>query len=306
MLFSRILRAGLISALLVAPAAWAGPASAQTIEARHAQGTTQVKLNPGKVLTFDLAALDILDALGAPVSGVPKTILPAHLAKYGQHEKIGTLFEPNYEAVNAAAPDLIIVGDRSRVKYAELSKIAPTIDLSIDQKDYLGSAIRNIRLLGRIFGKEAEAEARIAKLEQSIADVRQAGQRAGMGLIVLTTGGKMSAYGPGSRFGLIHDAFGVAPAAEDLAVSTHGQPISAEFILKTNPDWLFVLDRDAAVGQAGGSAKQVLDNDLVAQTTAWKKGQVVYLDPANWYLVGGGATALQASVDQIGQALAKK
>jgi iron complex transport system substrate-binding protein len=50
----------------------------------------------------------------------------------------------------------------------------------------------------------------------------------------------------------------------------------------------------------------VLDNELVAQTTAWRNGQVVYLDPVNWYLVGGGLTALQASVDQIAKAVAKK
>ncbi|MBB3021114.1 iron complex transport system substrate-binding protein [Microvirga lupini] len=310
MSFSRILRAGLIATVLAAPFLGAGfnPASAQTIEATHAQGTTELKLKPETVLAFDLAALDILDALGVPVHGVPKAALPAHLAKYEQvaYEKIGTLFEPNYEAVNATAPDLIIVGDRSRLTYAELSKIAPTVDLSVDQKDFLENVIRNIRLLGRIFDKEALAEGLVTKLEQSIAEVRRAGQRAGTGLIVLTTGGKVSAFGPGSRFGLIHDALGVEPAAKGLTISTHGQPISAEFIFKTNPDWLFVLDRDAAVGQAGGSARQVLNNDLVAQTTAWKKDQVVYLDPANWYLIGAGATALQASVDQIGQELTKR
>jgi iron complex transport system substrate-binding protein len=62
------------------------------------------------------------------------------------------------------------------------------------------------------------------------------------------------------------------PAVEGLAVSTHGQAITAEFILKADPDWLFGLDPDTAVGQAGGSVQRVLNNGLVAQTTAWKKG----------------------------------
>lgn len=307
--FSSVIRPQLIVSLVIALAVSAGfnATSAQSVAVPHAQGTSQVRLKPEKVLTFDLGALDTLDALGAPVSGVPKATLPAYLSKYDKasYEKIGTLFEPDYETVNAADPDLIIVGDRSRAKYSELAKIASTIDLSLDQKDILKSAIGNVRLLGRIFGKEAEAEARIAKLEKSVADVRQAGSRAGKGLIILTTGGKMSAYGPGSRFGLIHDALGIQPAVDGLAVTTHGQAVTAEFILKTNPDWLFVLDRDSAVDQAGGSAKTVLDNELVAQTTAWKKGQVVYLDPVNWYLTGGGLTAMQASVDQIAQALAQ-
>lgn len=48
----------------------------------------------------------------------------------------------------------------------------------------------------------------------------------------------MSTYGPGSRFGVLHDDYGTVPAAEDLKPgksSNHGQAISFEFILETNP-----------------------------------------------------------------------
>ncbi|WP_266036324.1 ABC transporter substrate-binding protein, partial [Brucella intermedia] len=112
-------------------------------------------------------------------------------------------------------------------------------------------------------------------------------------------------YGPGSRFGVLHESFGVKPAAPDLSTGNHGQPASSEFILETNPDWLFVIDRDAAIGREGNSAKQVLDNDLVRQTNAWKKDQVVYLNAQNWYLVGGGLGALHGTVDQLSQAFDK-
>jgi iron complex transport system substrate-binding protein len=301
-------RRHLIVGLCLAGAISFGPrVSAQTIEVPQAQGTARIPVNPARVLTFDLGALDILDALNVPVAGVPKTALPPTLAKYegAAFEKIGTLFEPDYEIVNAAAPDLIIVGDRSRAKYTDLSKIAPALDLSVDQKDYLASVVSNTRLLGRIFNKQAQAETLVGRIERSVAKLKPVGASAGTGLIVLTTGGKMSAYGPGSRFGMIHDAFGIKPALENLAVATHGQAISAELVLKANPDWLFVLDRDGAVGQGSGAAKRVLENELIARTTAWKKGQVVYLDPMNWYLVGGGVQSLQANIDQIAQAIAK-
>lgn len=281
-------------------------AQADTIQVRHAKGDTAVPMRPKKVLVFDLASLDTLHALGIEVTGVPTARFPEYLAKYrsDQYEKIGTLFEPDYEAVNAAEPDLIIVGGRSSAKYEALAKIAPTIDMTVDPKDYIGSVTRNAQLMGTIFDKQAEAASQIAKLEQSVAALRQSASKVGKGLLVLTTGGKMSAYGPGSRFGLLHTAFGIVPAVEGLATTNHGQAVNAEFILKTNPDWLFVIDRDAATGR-GDAARKVLDNDLVAQTTAWKNGQVVYLDPVNWYLIGGGLTALQASVDQISKAITK-
>ena len=85
----------------------------------------------------------------------------------------------------------------------------------------------------------------------------------------------MSAYGPGSRFGVIHADFGVTPAVERLATANHGQAISLEFILETNPDWLFVIDCDAAIGRKGSRREKFLDNDIVRQTTAWKKSQAV-------------------------------
>jgi iron complex transport system substrate-binding protein len=283
-------------------------AFAQTIKVQHARGETELPAVPRKVLVFDLAALDTLDALGVEVAGVPTARLPDYLSKFNadRYEKVGTLFEPNYEAVNAAEPDLIIVGGRSSAKYAELSKIAPTVDLSTDSKNYLESVMRNARLLGRIFDRQAQADAILGKLETSIADLRRDAANAGKGLLVLTTGGKMSAYGPGSRFGVLHGDFGIVPSVEGLAVTNHGQAVSSEFILETNPDWLFVIDRDAAVGRGGAAAKSMLDNELVAQTTAWKKGQVVYLDPVNWYLIGGGLTSMQASVDQIARAIGNK
>lgn len=49
-----------------------------------------------------------------------------------------------------------------------------------------------------------------------IATLKTRAATAGTGLIVLTTGGKVSAYGPGSRFGVLHDSFGIQPAVAKL------------------------------------------------------------------------------------------
>ena len=45
----------------------------------------------------------------------------------------------------------------------------------------------------------------------------------------------------------------------------------------------------------------MLDNPLVAATTAWKKGQVVYLLPEN-YLAAGGAQQLLNATAQVREA----
>ncbi len=300
--FSRLFGAALVATAL------ASGANAADVAVKHAQGETTVATNPEKVVVFDFATLDNLDRLGVKIIGVPGSIaFPEYLKKYdgADYTKVGTLFEPDYEAVNAAEPDLIIVGGRSAAKYGELAKIAPTIDLTVPAKEFISGTEANIEKLGQIFGKETEAKAEVDKLNSELAALKEKTKGKGKGLMILTSGGKISAYGPGSRFGVLHDSFGVEPAAPDLSVGNHGQPVSSEFILETNPDWLFVLDRDAAIGREGTSAKQLLDNELVRQTKAWKNDQVVYLNAQNWYLVGGGLGALHNTIQQLSAAFDK-
>ncbi len=299
----------LTGAAALAFAAASRPAAAEEAARRvvHGLGETAVPASPRRVVAFDLAALDTLDALEVEqVVGVPGSAYAQHLAKYAdpRYLKLGTLFEPSYEAVHAAGPDLIIVGGRSAAKYGELARIAPTIGLRASTESYLERVAANTEMLGRIFGREVEARAATARLHEAVDALKATTPGRGRGLVVLTTGNRMSAYGPGSRFGVIHDALGVPAAAPGLAVSLHGQAISSEFILQTDPDWLFVVDRDAAIGR-GGAAQRMLDNPLVRQSRAWRAGRIVYLNPFNWYVATGGIQASRLMVDEIAAAYAK-
>ena len=285
----------------------ASVAIAETLKIEHSSGVTEVEKNPKTVLVYDFGMLETLDMLGVPVAGVPGSAVPPSLEKYkaDSYAKIGTLFEPDFEAINAAEPNLVIVGGRSQAQYAEVVKLAPTIDLTSDDNDLIGSVKKNAEILGQIFGKDAEIKASIAKLDASIEALRGLAAEKGTGLILLTTGGKISAYGKGSRFGALHDVFGIKPADPALQVATHGQAVSYEYILETNPDWIFVVDRDAAIGQQAQPAAALLDNELVRQTKAWKDGHVVYLDSAKLYLTASGLKSQQDIVDQLTQALSK-
>lgn len=302
-------------ALVVAAGALTGcgnDASATAVEGpsvtvSHAQGETEVPLDPQRVITFDIGTLDTIDALGGDVTGVPQEFVPEFLEQYTSEDYVnaGTLFEPDFEAVNEAEPDLIIVGGRSAEAYEDLSDIAPTIDLTVDSTDFLNSFREQTETLGTIFEAEKEAERALADIEGRVEQVKQRASRIGTGLVVLTTGGEVSAYGSGSRFGnVIHDALGVEPADTDIDADTHGEAVSFEYIAETDPDWLFVVDRDVATGESeGGAAEQVLDNDLVARSTAWQKDQIVYLDPVRWYIVGSGLSSVEAMVAQLQESL---
>lgn len=303
----RVFPSVLISLFLASAAFSVQAQELLTIE--HAQGQTQVKKLPKTVAVLDWSTLDTMAALGLEAQGIPNSnVLPPMLEQYADERfvKVGTLFEPDYEALQNLKPDLIILGRRAGGKYDEVSKYGPTLDLTPDPSDMLNSVVRNTEILGQIFDREEQSSELTEKLRASVKELQTLSADQGTGLTLLTTGGKMSAFGIGTRFGMIHDVFGMKPAVTDLKVGRHGQSVSYEFLLEANPDWLFVMDRDAAIGREGVASQQMMDNELVAATKAGVKGQIVYLDPVSWYLLdNSGLGVMQASVDRLLQVFVK-
>ena len=61
------------------------------------------------------------------------------------------------------------------------------------------------------------------------------------------------------------------------------------------------MDRDAAIGTDGAQlAKDIMENELVMGTDAYKNGNVVYLEhPAVWYTAEGGISALDLMLQDL-------
>lgn len=282
---------------LIGGAALAGP-----VTVTHAQGEVVLDAVPQNVMVTDWAAFDNLTALGVPVAGVPVTALPPHLAGKvtADMQQIGSLHEPDIEAIAAAAPDLVILGPRSRTAYATLSRLAPTIDMSRDNADVVGGVKANLATLGRIFDREARAAELSAALDAKVARAQAAAQGKGSVLVIVTNGGKIGIYGPQSRVSWIYNTLHVASVFDTVDDRDHGgDAISFEYLLKTNPDWLFVVDRDAGVGNGQGAAQALLDNDLIHQTNFWKNDRIIYLDPAAAYVTMNGYDAMNVLLDQV-------
>ena len=275
----------------------------QTVTVETYAGPAEVPQRPEAVVALDLAAIDTLHALGIDIDGVPALVPPAYLsAAMEGASPVGSLFEPDFEALAAMAPDLIVAGGRSQPQIASLSRIAPTIDMTIWGDDLIGQARERVRAYGAIFDRRAEADALLAKLDAALVRAREAIDGKGDALILLSNGGTVSAYGDDSRFGWLHRALDLPEAYPDITAETHGESVSFEFIAETDPDWLIVIDRGAAIGQEGEAAAVTLDNPLVMGTKAGRAGQIVYLDSAATYLAGGGIQSMQILLDQIAQA----
>jgi iron complex transport system substrate-binding protein len=275
-------------------------ALAEVVQVQTARGDASVTAAPETVVALDLAAVDTLEALGVPVSGVPTPIYLDYLEDTAEKaQPVGSLFEPDFEALAVMAPDLIVAGGRSSKQFEPLTKIAPTIDMTIWGNDLVDQAKARTMAYGKVFALEEAANALNEELDSKLAALNAAVQGKGDALIVMTNGGKVSAYGKDSRFGWLHIATGLPEAHDKITAETHGEAVSFEFIAETDADWLLVVDRGAAIGQAGQAASATLDNPLVAGTKAAKAGQVIYLNSGPLYIAGGGMQSMMGTVDEL-------
>lgn len=306
-----------LSLLLVLSTAHA----AYPLTVEHAQGSVTLDQPPTRVAVFDLATLDTLEALGVEVAGVPEQVGPAHLKKFRdeKYAQVGTLFEPDYAALQALQPDLIIIAGRSRTAYDKLAELAPTIDLTLNPESFVEGVRGNLQLLGNIFDKPQKAEQLDTELQQALAKVQQ--QSRGLSSVTLfTINGRIMTHAPGERFGMLYDVLGTKSTAEAGEAAPGGQArpeagspeakklqedqrARLEQALAQQPDWIIVLDRGAATGGEGQAAETLGQDTAVAATDAWKQGKVYYLDPAAWYTATGGYQSLMDTLQEFGNKL---
>lgn len=267
----------------------------------HELGEVTIDKTPKKVVVFDYGVLDALDKMEVEVTALPKSNIPAYLEKFktDKYVDVGTLQEPNFEKIYEIKPDVIIISARQAKHYEELKKIAPTLYVKIDDKDYMSSFKNNMNTLGKVFGKEAFVERELKAIENNVKTLNDKATSSGKNaLVVLANDGALSAYGETSRFGVIHKAFGFTPVDKNIEVSTHGQSISFEYIVEKNPDYIFVVDRAAVTG-GSKTAKQVLENELIKTTKAYKENKIVYLDAATWYVSSGGFSSTAKMISEV-------
>lgn len=137
------------------------PAASTTSEVviKHAMGEEKLPKAPDKIVVLDNGALDNLLALGVkPVGGT--TVLadnpfPSYLKDVEGIKNVGTIDQPNLEAIAALQPDLILGSkDTHEAIYEKLKQIAPTVFV-----ETLGASWKdNLKLQAEAVGKTQAGE----------------------------------------------------------------------------------------------------------------------------------------------------
>lgn len=278
---------------------------AQAATLKTAQGDVEIDA-ASRIAVYDIGVIDSLVALGLGenIVGIPDGEFAAAF-ELPQAKKVGTLFEPDLEALAAVKPDLVIVALRSANKLGDVQQVAKAVDLSLPGKNLYQEGVARLQDLGAALGREGQAKAAVEALHALRDEVKTLAADRGKVLTVLVNGPKISLYGPDSRAGWLHGELGLQMVHNEKMSGRHGEPVSFEYIAAENPDWIVALDRLAAIGESGASAKETLDNALVHGTTAWQKGQVIYPETQDIYINVGGPSALQRTLETLKKAFGK-
>jgi len=273
-----------------------------TVSITDINGTVEVPVNPQRVVALDNRTFETLEDWGVQLVAAPKAVMSADLSYVSDEsvQDIGNHREPNLEIIAAVDPELVIIGQRFASYDEEIRALVPNaavINLNFDVSEEAATPGANLVeglvhstvSLGQIFDKNDEAEKLVADFTKAIEAAKEAYNGEATVMSVVVSGGEIGFSAPitGRVWGPMYEIFGWVPALSvaDATSDHQGDDVSVEAIAQSNPDWLFVLDRDSATSAAEEStpARDVIDNAPALQNvTAITAGQIVYA-PADTY-----------------------
>lgn len=321
-----------IAATVVAVLAFsgcAGPAEEGTVPTGPArtvidiEGTeVRVPAHPERVVALSEPTMDGVLALGAEpigvVTGRGQQTVPNYLAGIASELPIlGGVAQPNFEAIGAVKPDLILVDGTSINNnppvIAALRKIAPVV-----YTGYAGGDWRaNFRLVADAMNMVDEGERVIAEYDKKVEKARP--------LLTEYEGSTFSIVrwqGNGAALILKELLPGRAlmdlglqrPESQDREGRGHSDPVSLENLKSIDADYMFFGTLGgSSIGNpnAGGATDVESGQQALAEAEAvpgfteleaYKNGRIVLVDGSSW-TSAGGPILMGSIVDDVIEAL---
>jgi iron complex transport system substrate-binding protein len=279
--------------LAIAAAAWslsiiavAGPSSASSassatsttsypITIQAANGAIAIPSRPTAIVSLSPTATEMLYAIGA---GKQVKAVDSY-SDYPKRAPITKLnaYQPNVEAIVAYKPDLVIVAGDSTGLTAELAKFGVPV-LSDPAATDLSQEYAQFDELGVATDHLAQAKAEVSKIKTQITQIVKSTPKHTKPLtyyfeLEQTYYSVTSSTFIGQVLGLL-GLHSIADSATGAAASGGYPQLSAEFIIKANPSYIFLADTICCGQTAAKVAKRPGWSDL----TAVKQGQVVGLN----------------------------
>ena len=251
--------------------------SAATRSVDHARGTADVPDEPQRVVVLEPVELDTAVALGVTPVGaaVASNVagVPAYLGVDGV-TPVGTVPEPDLEAIAALKPDLILGTESRHSKlFDQLDAIAPTVFMATQADPWQD----NVLLIGDALGQKDQAQALLDDFNERCADIKGkfdvAGKTANM--IRPRDETTLSLYGPVSFAGGALECAGLTIPEQEWEDGLQAD-LSPENILSATADYVFVTTIDvedaSTIPAAITENKSAFPSVTLVDTSYWVSG----------------------------------
>ncbi len=271
--------AGATSAGLPPPAAAAASSVAASttypVKIAAANGNITVAARPTAIVSLSPTATEMLYAIGAGKQ-IKAVDSYSDFPKDAPRTKLDEL-DPNVEAIVAYKPDLVVVAGDTTGLTAELAKFGIPV-LSDPAATTLTEAYQQFDELGVATDHVAQSEAEVSKIKAQIAQIVAGTPKAATPItyyfeLEQDYYSVTSSTFVGQLLGLL-GMKSIADAATGAASSGGYPQLSAEFIIKSNPDYIFLADTVCC----GQNPKKVAERPGWSVLSAVKDGHVVGLN----------------------------
>lgn len=269
----------------------------------HLKGEILLQRQPEKIAVLDPQFMDHMLALGEQPAG--SVLDPDDLSGFPEYlfgklravKPLGTMREPDLEALRSLAPDLIICTEVQQNLYASLTQIAPAIMLERN-RDWR----ETLRTFGRIMGKKLEAEQVLQQYKRKINGLKSllAAKLHGQSVtmirpldhsIRLHTSAHRTAA-------ILYTDLGLHPPKLAVDRSRTSSLISLEGLPEVDADHYFVLTNNQFKAMS----------DEIQTTTTWKSLRAVqqhhvYQAKSSIWIAYYGPIAMNHVVDQVANVL---
>lgn len=226
-------------------------ASGFPVAVKVANGTVNIAARPDAIISLSPTATEMLYAIGAG-SQVKAVDSDSDYPPQAPHTKLSA-YDPNAEAIAAYKPDLVVISNNIDSIEQQLNKLSIPVLLLPAATD-VADVYAQIDDLGRATGHLAQAEHEDASIRSQIAAIVASVHRHAKPLTYYYELGYNPYYSVTSAtfIGSLLSMLGMQSIADSIhgAAAADGYPsLSAEFILKANPDYIILSDTGTGGGQ---------------------------------------------------------
>jgi iron complex transport system substrate-binding protein len=240
-----------------------------------ANGTVRIKARPHAIVSLSPTVTEMLYSIGA--GGQVKAVDKDSDFPRGTPRTSLDGFQPNVEAIVSYRPDLVVLPDDSAGLTGQLEGFGVPV-LSLPPATTLADVYQEFDELGRATGHVTAAGSEAAQIKAQIARIVHDAPSSTRGQTYYyeldqTYFSVTSSTFIGKVLGLL-GLHNIADSAASAASSGGYPQLSSEFIVQSNPDWVFLADTLCC----GQSARTVAARPGWSTVAAVQKGQVIGLN----------------------------